>query len=121
MKSTPTSIFAHAFYMMCINGLGLMLFPSLILDLFGFAHGELVWSFRMIGVLAFALGVYYYQIAKHQIVALYSWSAWLRYFAAGAMVVMWIVGEVEWMILLFAAVDSLGATWTWWTLGFRRK
>ena len=106
--------------MMFINGLGLMFLPSFILDFFGFAHGEQMWSFRMVGVLAFALGVYYYVTAKQELKPLYVWSAWLRYFAASAMIVMWLIGEVEWMILLFAAVDSLGATWTWWTMGFKR-
>jgi hypothetical protein len=118
MKSTPTSILAHAIYMIIVNGMVLMFIPTVMLDLFGFSYSEPLWSFRMIGMLAFCFGIYYAIIARQQIKSFYGWTVLIRYFAALFMVVLWLLGEVEIMILFIAGIDALGATWTWWTMGF---
>lgn len=115
-RSTPWSILLFGIYLMLIPGIGLMLLPELLLDLFQLRHGDDYWTARMMGVLAFIIGAYYYYIAQLRVEALYPITVRLRSLAALSMVVLWVVGEVEIAILLFAAVDTSGALWTAWTL-----
>ena len=102
--------------MIVIPGIGLMAIPEFILDLFKLSHGDHLWMARIIGLLAFGLGIYYFYIAKYKIAVLYNTTVVLRYFASIFMVGLWLTGQVEIMILLFAAVDTAGATWTMITI-----
>jgi hypothetical protein len=112
MKSPETSLRVFAIYLILIPGFGLMIIPEYILDLFQFSHGGIFWMARMIGFLAFALGIYYLYMAKYKLVKIYKITVVLRFLAAAFMVGLWLTGEVEIMILLFAAPDALAATWT---------
>ena len=116
MNATSTSLRAFGLYMIIIPGLGLMLMPEFILDLFGLNHGSSLWLARMVGLLACIIGIFDLLIAKHQLKEVYKATVVLRYFAALFMIFLLMIGEVEIMILLFAAIDALGATWTLWTL-----
>jgi hypothetical protein len=116
MKSVTTSLKVFGIYMILIPGIGLMTVPEFILNLFRLSHGEELWIPRMIGLLAFCIGVLDLSIAKHQLNKLYKVTVLLRYFAALFMIGLWIKGEVEVMILLFATVDAAGATWTMLTI-----
>ena len=111
-NSAPTSLKVFGIYMILIPGLGLMIFPEFLLDLFGLRYGEELWLPRMIGLLAFLIGCFDFAIAKHELEKLYTLTIMLRYFAALFMIILWLIGEVEIMILLFAAIDATGATWT---------
>jgi hypothetical protein len=112
MKSATTSLKIFGIYMILIPGIGLITVPDILLDLFGLSYGEELWMPRMIGLLAFIIGVYYYYITKNELHQLYTITVVLRYFAALFMVGLWLKGEVEIMILLFAAIDVVGASWT---------
>ena len=98
--------------MMLVPGLGLMAIPDVLLDLFGLSYGEELWTARMLGLLAFIIGVYYFYMTKHGSAQLYTVTIAMRYFAVLFMIGLWISGAVEIMILLFAAVDGIAATWT---------
>lgn len=98
--------------MILIPGLGLMIFPEFVLDLFMLRHGDEMWIPRMFGLLAFIIGMFDLAIAKHEVYKLYNLTVQLRFFAALFMIALWLIGEVEITILLFAAIDALGATWT---------
>ncbi|NND08810.1 MAG: hypothetical protein HKN87_20755 [Saprospiraceae bacterium] len=119
MNTSATSLKAFGIYLILIPGLGLMLIPEFILDLFSLHHGNSFWLARMLGLLAFIVGVYYTIAARHKLRELYIPSVILRYFAAFFMGVLWLTGEVEVMILLFAVIDVCGATWTLMTLRHR--
>jgi protein-S-isoprenylcysteine O-methyltransferase Ste14 len=116
MKSTKTSLKVFGIYMMLIPGIGLMTVPDLMLDFFKLSYGEQLWIPRMIGLLAFIIGVFDFHIAKHELTKLYKITVLLRYFAAFFMIALWLKGEVEVTILLFAGVDAAGAFWTMLTL-----
>lgn len=116
MKAATQSLKIFSIYMMFIPGLGLMFTPTLLLDFFGLSHGVELWIPRLVGLLAFIIGVYYWYITKYELSQLYKLSVVLRCFAALFMVGLWLKGEVEIMILLFAAIDTIGASWTWFTL-----
>jgi hypothetical protein len=70
----------------------------------------------MVGILAGVIGVFDILISRYQLKPLYRWTVWLRYFAAAFMVCLWAMGEVEIGILMFAAIDVGGATWTLLTM-----
>lgn len=116
MKSVTMSLKVFGIYLILIPGIGLMIVPELILDLFSLRHGDENWLPRMIGLLAFIIGCFEISIAENQISKLYNLTVYLRYFAALFMVGLWLTGEVEISILAFAAIDAAGATWTMLTI-----
>jgi hypothetical protein len=116
MKSVTMSLKVFGIYLILIPGIGLMIVPELILDLFSLRHGDENWLPRMVGLLAFIIGCFEISIAKNQISKLYNLTVYLRYFAALFMVGLWLTGEVEISILAFAAIDAAGATWTMLTI-----
>jgi hypothetical protein len=112
MRSVKTSLIVFGLYLMIIPGIGLMFMPGLFLDLFGISHREMFWMARMIGMMAFLLGIYEFSIGYYEAQPLYRWTVILRYFAAAFMAYLFLTSQVEIAILLFAAFDALGASWT---------
>lgn len=112
MNSAPISLTAFGLYMMLIPGVGLMIAPERLLDLFGLSHGGHFWMARVIGLLAFIIGVFQFSIARYALERLYPVTVAQRYFAALVFIALWVKGEAQVAILLFAAVDMAGATWT---------
>lgn len=112
MGSPGLSLKVFGLYLILVPGLGLAIMPHQILDMFGLSHGPDLWLPRMVGVLAGIIGGYYLVAVKHQLVPLFVWSVRMRLLAAAVMCAIWGLGEVEAGILLFAAVDVAGATWT---------
>lgn len=113
MNSAPTSLKVFGLYMMLIPGLGLMSIPATLLDLFGLSHEGQFWMARVIGLLAFIIGTYQYSIAKLGLARLYKITVAQRYFAALLFAGLWLKAEAGAAILLFALIDTLGASWTW--------
>ena len=116
MKSITTSLKVFGIYMILIPGIGLMMAPDFMLDLFKLSHGEELWIPRMMGLLAFIIGFFDFYIGKHALHKLYQLTIIVRYVATVFMISLWLKGEVEVAILLFAAIDAAGATWTMLTL-----
>ena len=116
MKSITTSLKVFGIYMILIPGIGLMIAPDFMLDLFKLSHGEELWIPRMMGLLAFIIGVFDFYIGKHALHKLYQLTIIVRYVATVFMISLWLKGEVEVAILLFAGIDAAGATWTMLTL-----
>ncbi|WP_345875417.1 hypothetical protein [Shewanella algae] len=112
MKSAPLSLTVFGVYMMLVPGIGLMTMPETLLNLFWLSHGSYFWAVRVVGLLAFIIGSYQFCIAKFQLESLYKITVAQRYLAALVFVGLWVAGESEIAILLFAAIDIIGATWT---------
>ena len=112
MNSVTNSLKVFGIYMILVPGLGLMIMPEFILDLFSLSHGGELWLPRMVGLLAFIIGVFDFSVAKYEVQKLYILTVLLRYFAALFMIILWMIGEVGVMIMLFAFIDAAGATWT---------
>ena len=119
MRSTANSLYVFGLYLMIIPGFGLMCCPDTLLDLFQLESGDQLWLARMVGLLAFCIGVLEWNIAKHAVEPLYKVTVYLRYGPALFMIGLWIIGEVGIMILGFSLIDALGATWTLSTLSKR--
>ena len=112
MKSPERSMRMFGIYMILIPGLGLTAVPEFLLDIFQLSHSDNFWMARMIGLLALMLGVYYLFMAIYETTKLYLITSINRDLAAAFMVYLWVSGQVEIAILLFAAIDGFGATWT---------
>lgn len=100
------------FYMVFVVGLGFLLIPMIILDLFQLSAGDDVWI-RFVGMLASILGIYYILVARYQLDGFIPWTVPIRYYAAAFMVLMVVLGKLGPSLLLFAAIDAIAATWTW--------
>lgn len=116
MRSTTNSLYVFGAYLILIPGLGLMCCPDTLLELFQLEYDDQLWIARMVGLLTFCIGVLEICIAKYAVAPLYKVTVYLRYFAAAFMAGLWIMNQVGVMILMFALVDFLGATWTLYTL-----
>jgi len=89
-------------------GIGLLLAPNLILPQFGFPPTQEVWI-RLIGLLMVSLATYDVLGAQREIEPIILASVPSRLFAGAVMVATWLLGMVGAGILLFAAVDIVGA------------
>lgn len=112
MKNARVSLVVFGCYMVFVAGVGFMVAPMVILDLFGLSAGDDVWI-RFVGMLASILGVYYIRVARSQLDRFILWTVPTRYYAAAFMVLMVVLGKMGRGLLLFAAIDAIGATWTW--------
>ena len=114
MNSASFSLKAFGLYVALIPGLGLILFPSEIFVLLGGAVpvAEDIWAIRMIGYLAFALGVYYWYMGSLNLWRLYPVTIVMRFGGALFMVILWLSGEADRSIIGLAIIDLLGAVWT---------
>jgi hypothetical protein len=111
MGKAERSLFVFGLYMIAIVGLGFILLPTFILDLFKLKYGDDTWI-RFVGLLASIIGVYYIVAARTKLNQLFIWTVWMRYYAVAFMIVLLVLDKVELPILIFAAIDGVAATWT---------
>ncbi|MGE5714480.1 MAG: hypothetical protein ACM32F_11425 [Betaproteobacteria bacterium] len=103
-------------------GLGAVLLtaPNLLLGLFGLPPANDVWI-HVVGMLVGFLGFYYVRAAIGGLTAFFRWTVPVRLSVLvffGAFVVAGLAPPV---LLLFAAVDAMGALWTWHALRNRLR
>lgn len=115
MSRARLSLFLFGLYMVFIVGGGFMFMPHFLLGIFGLSAGDDIWI-RFVGMLASIVGVYYLLAAQANMERFFAWTVPIRYYAAAFMVLMFGLGKVGAPILIFAAIDSLAATWTWVSL-----
>jgi hypothetical protein len=63
MNKARFSLLVFGLYMLFVVGLGFILIPLFILNLFGLSAGDDVWI-RFVGMLASIIGFYYVQVAR---------------------------------------------------------
>ena len=114
MRSASTSIIAWSIYMLLI-GLGFTLVPNLVLPIFGLPTTDEVWV-RVAGLLVGFTAIYYYICGRQNVGVFIRATVPVRLgFAAGlALLAALRLGGAA--LFLFAALDILGAAWTWWAL-----
>lgn len=111
MDKAERSLFVFGLYLIVIVGLGFIFVPSFVLDLFTLKYGDDTWT-RFVGLLASIIGVYYLVAARAKLHPMYLWTVRMRYYAAAFMIALLIFGKVGLPIVVFAAIDAAGATWT---------
>lgn len=112
LLNSKRSMQAFGIYLVVVSGLGLMLVPHVMLGMLGLSAGDDAWI-RMVGMLASIIGVYYLVAASAGIRDIIKWSIPIRFYAAFFMGFLFVSGTLSTGILLFAAIDALGAAWTW--------
>ena len=120
MNKAQISLFVFGLYMIFVVGLGFMLVPMFVLNLVGLSAGDDVWI-RFVGMLASIIGGYYILVVRAKMDRFYPWTVPWRHYAGTFMIVMFLLGKMGPGVLLFAAIDISGATWTWLTLRSAKK
>lgn len=93
------------------TGIALMLAPAMLLGLFGIAAPTEVWV-RVLGVLAIVVGFYYISCARRNDTPFFRVTVPGRLLFAALTVLLVVAFAAPWQLMLFGAVDVLGALWT---------
>lgn len=114
MSKSAFSAKVFAVYLF-ILGPVLILAPNVLLKLFGIAPATEVWI-RVVGLLAFMLGVYVWVAAKHDNRPFLEASVYTRAFVFVALSAFAILGLGSPMLALFGVIDLCGGIWTYFAL-----
>jgi hypothetical protein len=98
-----------------IVGPVLVFAPNFLLALFGIAPTSEVWI-RVLGVIAFNLGIYAWVAARHEDKSFLETSVYTRGLVCCSLFVFALTGFASPMIALFGLIELCGATWTWLAL-----
>ena len=114
MSKAAFSIKASCCYILVL-GLALVLVPNLVLLALRMLPTSEIWI-RVLGVVVINIGVFYWIAAQTESVALFRASVVVR-----PLVLVWFAGFVALgltspMVLVFGAVEVVGALWTWLAL-----
>ena len=115
MNKPQRSLLVFGLHMVFVVGLGFMLIPMLIMNLFWLSAGDDVWI-RFVGMLAYIIGCYYILVVRAELNSFIPWTVAMRYYDAAFMVLMVVLGKIGPGLLLFAEIDAGAATWTWFTV-----
>jgi hypothetical protein len=111
MSKSAFTVKAFGVYAL-LTGLNLMLAPNMLLGMFGIPATNEVWI-RVVGVLAFNIGIYYWFAAKCEAKAFFEATVYLRGFVFIAFAAFAALGLVNKALILFGCVEVAGAIWTW--------
>lgn len=98
-----------------VTGLTLLVAPNFLLSTFKMPVTEEVWI-RVVGVLVTAIAFYYHQIGSKNMEAMLPLTVVARVFVFLSFVAFVVLQFVLPMLLVFGAIDLLGAVWTWMAL-----
>lgn len=111
MSNAAKTVYYFGFYLLA-TGLTLVFAPNMLLEMFGLEATDEVWI-RVVGSLAFAIGVYYVTTGPTNNATFLKWTVYNRLLIVGWFGLFVAMGWVKWPLMLFAGVDLLGAAWTW--------
>jgi hypothetical protein len=114
MSRAAFSAKVFAVYLFVISPV-LVFAPNFLLAMFGIAPTSDVWI-RVVGVIAFNLGIYAWVAARHEDKPFLEASVYTRGLVFCSFVVFALTGLASPMIVLFGLVELCGATWTWLAL-----
>lgn len=111
MTSFARTLFVFGIYMLAL-GATVVLAPNFLLSLFHVPTTNEVWI-RVVGMLVIFLGIYDIVAAKAEHTLLIKWSIPVRFSVIVFFAVFVVAGLAPPVLLLFGAIDSAGAIWTW--------
>lgn len=114
MSKSAVSAKVFAIYLF-ILGPVLVLAPNLLLKLFGIPTTTEVWI-RVVGVLAFMLGIYVWVAAKHENRPFLEASVYTRFLVFVAFCAFAFLDMASPMLALFGVIDLCGGIWTHFAL-----
>jgi hypothetical protein len=110
MSKSAFSVKAFGIYLLVL-GVGLTLVPNVVLAVFGMPQTSEVWI-RVVGILAFNIGVYYVYAAKCEAKAFFRASVYTRTLVLVSFAAFAALGLASPVLILFGAADFAGAIWT---------
>jgi len=114
MSRSAFSARVFAVYLFVVSPV-LVCAPNFLLTMFGIAPTGEVWI-RVVGVIAFNLGVYMWVAARHENKPFLEASVYTRGSVFCAFVVFALLGLASPMLVLFGLIDLGGGLWTWYAL-----
>lgn len=111
MSRAARSLKYFAVYLLLL-GLSLVLVPNLIITPFGMATTSEVWI-RVVGVLAFNIGIYYWFAARSECREVFWASVYTRALVLVSFTAFVAMQWSEPVLMLFGLVDFCGGVWTW--------
>ena len=110
MSNAAKSVFVFGIYAVVV-GLGFLVIPNVLLPLFGFGATTEVWI-RALGMVLVSAGYLYLQSGRNEVTSFFPWTVHGRAFVVVCFIAFVVLGLAKPMLLLFAAIDFLGALWT---------
>lgn len=110
MRDPILTIRVWGYYAIAI-GIAFAAIPNVVFDIFGIPTTEEVWI-RVVGLISIDLGLVYLGGALGKSVEVVKATIWGRMVVVGGLVAVWIAGG-PWQLVLFAAIDLVGLTWSW--------
>jgi len=110
VSRAAVSVFAFGIYTV-ILGLALLVVPNVLLSLFASPTTTEIWI-RILGFIVVVLGYYYIVAARHELTPLFRASVYGRPALIVCFAGFALLGMAEPVIVLFGAIDLLGAVWT---------
>lgn len=110
MSKSARSLFVFSVYLFVL-GLILIVIPNVLLNLFSFPETNEVWI-RVVGMLVFILGFYYFQVSRHEIKMFFQWTVYGRTAVLIFFIAFVVLDFVSPILILFGFVDAVAALWT---------
>ena len=110
MTKSAKTVFIWGIYLILLGGI-LVVAPNALLRVFGFPATNEVWI-RVVGVLLLILAYYSIEAAWKEYADFFQWSVYARASVIVFFTGFVILGLAQPMLILFGAIDLLGATWT---------
>lgn len=114
MSKSALSARVFAAYLFVVGAV-LVIAPNFLLSIFRIPSTTEVWI-RVVGLLAFNLGVYVWVAAKHDNRPFLEASVYTRVFTFVVFNMFVALGLGSPMLVLFALIDLCGGLWTWFAL-----
>ncbi len=114
MTRAATSILVFGVYVVIV-GLTLILSPNTLLGLLGIAPTTEVYI-RILGLVAFVVGLYYCAAARQGVAPFFRWTLWGRGLVVVGLISFVALRLAPAVLATFGVIDALGATWTWFAL-----
>ena len=110
MSNSARSVLVFAIYLVVL-GLVLVIAPNFLLSLFALPGATDIWI-RVVGMLVLLLGFYYSQAARQEMTEFFRWTVYARSSVILFFTAFVLFGLASPPLILFGAVDLLGAIWT---------
>ena len=110
MSKSAKSMFVFGFYLLVLGAI-LVLIPNALLSLFFFPPTSDVWV-RVVGMLAFLIGFYYFQAARNELKIFFQWTVYARISVLFSFIAFVVAGLAPPVLILFGVIDAAAAIWT---------
>lgn len=114
MTNAAKSVYYFGFYLLVL-GVSLVFSPNMLLSMFGFEPTIEVWI-RVLGAVVFTIGIYYVFTAPTNNEKFITTTVYTRTSILAWFTLFYLLGWAPITLLLFGAIDFLGAIWTWTSL-----